>query len=90
MLVDSTLTPIPQTIEIKPAFEERYRKLLGGRYDEYLRFSSAYIRKAIRVNTLKTSVPQLRKRLERQWKLTPVPWCSDICSAAAHPPHSTD
>jgi tRNA (cytosine49-C5)-methyltransferase len=70
-------TPIPQSIVFKPVFVERYRKLLGERYDEYIRFSSAYIRKCVRVNTLKMTVPELLARLEREWLLTPVPWCPE-------------
>lgn len=69
--------PIPQRIEFKPEFEERYRLLLGDRYDEYIRYSSAYIRKCIRVNTLKISVAAVRARLEKEWLLTPVPWCAE-------------
>ncbi|MBR9693428.1 RsmB/NOP family class I SAM-dependent RNA methyltransferase [Candidatus Woesearchaeota archaeon] len=71
------LKPIPQEIEFKPAFEERYRNLMGDRYEEYKKFSSSYIRKCIRVNTLKISVKELKKRLEGEWKLTPVPWCKE-------------
>jgi len=71
------LTPIPQTIELKPAFEERYKLLLGPRYEEFIKFSSSYIRKCIRVNTLKITVPELKRRLEDQWLLTPIPWCKE-------------
>jgi len=70
-------TPIPQSIEFKPAFEERYKRLLGPAYGAYKKFSSAYIRKCIRVNTLKISVGDLRKRLEKEWRLDPVPWCPE-------------
>jgi len=71
------MEPIPQTIEFKPAFEERYRLLLGPRYEEFKRYSSAYLRKCLRVNTLKISVDALRRRLEGAWRLTPVPWCPE-------------
>ena len=71
------VTPIPQRIAVKPEFEERYRALLGDRYDEFMRHSLAYARKAIRVNTLKIGAAALRKRLERDWSLTPVPWCDE-------------
>jgi len=71
------LTPIPQTITFKPAFEERYRTLLGSRYEEFIRYSSSYIRKCIRVNTLKRGVEALKERLEKSWSLTPVPWCPE-------------
>src|SRR5947208_2573279 len=78
---DVTLTPIPQQVMIKPAFEERYRHLLGERYDEFLQFSLSYSTKSIRVNTLKISVEELRKRLEKDWDLKPVPWCRKVSSS---------
>lgn len=71
------LTRIPQDIKIKPAFEERYRLLLGDRYDEYIKFSSSYIRKCIRVNSLKARPADIIKRLAHDWELTPIPWCPE-------------
>jgi tRNA (cytosine49-C5)-methyltransferase len=77
-LVDEeALTPIPQQVMIKPAFEERYKKLLGACYDDFLKYSLSYSAKSIRVNTLKITVPDLRKRLEKDWHLIPVPWCTE-------------
>lgn len=70
-------TPIPQEITFKPAFLERYRELYGGRFDEFITYSGAYLRKAIRVNTLKIGVDALRARLEPDWDLGPVPWCAE-------------
>jgi tRNA (cytosine49-C5)-methyltransferase len=64
-------------IMIKPAFEERYRKLLGKEYDTYIDYSSRHIRKSIRVNTLKLSVDELKKRLKDEWVLEQVPWCKE-------------
>lgn len=62
--------------EIKPFFEKRYKKLLGDRYDEFMKYSFTYLRKCLRVNTLKIPVNDLRRRLEMQgWQLTPIPWC---------------
>ncbi len=71
------ITPIPQRISVKPEFEERYRALLGDAYDAFMTHSLAYARKAIRVNTLKITVPALVARLEKDWILTPVPWCEE-------------
>jgi tRNA (cytosine49-C5)-methyltransferase len=62
---------------IKPAFEERYRHLLGERYDSFLQHSLAYSTKSIRVNTLKISVEECRKLLEKDWELRQVPWCKE-------------
>ena len=71
------LTPIPQEVMVKPAFVERYQKLLGACYDDFMKYSLSYSTKSIRVNTLKISVEELRKRLEKDWVLKPVPWCKE-------------
>jgi NOL1/NOP2/sun family putative RNA methylase len=67
------LTPIPQRVEFKEAFLERYRLLLGEDFERFL----AYARKSIRVNTLKNTVETLRSRLAPNWTLEPVPWCPE-------------
>ena len=70
--------PAAATMEAKPAFEERYRSLLGERYDEFFEYSSSYRRKSIRVNTIKAPVAELRQRLAAAgWKLEQVPWCKE-------------
>jgi NOL1/NOP2/sun family putative RNA methylase len=67
-----------EKVEIKPYFKEQYQKILGPRYDEFMDYSFRYIRKCIRVNTLKTDVTTIRDRLTSQgWILTPVPWCTE-------------
>ncbi len=73
------LEPIPKTenIQIKDSFKEHYKKLLGKDYDNFIKHSLSYQRKAIRVNTLKISVDELKKRLEKRWYLTPVFWCKE-------------
>jgi NOL1/NOP2/sun family putative RNA methylase len=69
--------PDAQKYEIKPAFESRYREMLGEQYDEFIKFSTSYIRRSIRVNTLKISIPRLKERLEKDWILTQIPWCKE-------------
>ncbi|MFT4261538.1 MAG: NOL1/NOP2/sun family putative RNA methylase [Candidatus Woesearchaeota archaeon] len=64
-------------MELKKDFEERYQELLKDKYEEFKEYSSKYITKAIRVNTLKISVEDLKKRLEDRWNLIPVPWCKE-------------
>ncbi|HHI04121.1 MAG TPA: hypothetical protein ENL45_01090, partial [Candidatus Woesearchaeota archaeon] len=73
------MTRIPKTedIEIKKNFEERYRLLLGKDYDKFIEYSLSFMRKSIRVNTLKISVEDLKKRLEKEWNLTQIPWCEE-------------
>lgn len=61
--------------EFKPKFIERYKQLTD--FEIFKRYSLTYIRKAIRVNTLKISIDELRKRLENNWKLEPIPWCKE-------------
>lgn len=71
------IEPIPQDVQIKPAFAERYQELLGSRYDEFMKYSLSYIRKCIRVNTLKTSVEEVERRLGPRWNLEPISWCPE-------------
>ncbi len=69
--------PIPHTqdIEFKEKFIERYSKLTD--FETFRKISLSWLRKSIRVNTLKITVPELKKRLEKDWQLTPVPWCKE-------------
>lgn len=71
------LEPIPDSekLEFKEKFIERYSKLTD--FEEFKKHSLAYLRKSIRVNTLRISVPELKKRLARDWELTPIPWCRE-------------
>ncbi len=73
------LERIPGTEDIvfKPRFVERYRKLLGERYDEFIAYSLSWQRKCIRINTLKIQVPELVARLEKNWDLQQIPWCTE-------------
>ena len=62
---------------IKDKFVDRYKALLGDRYEEFIKYSMSYIRKSIRVNTLKVSVEEAKVRLEKNWVLTLIPWCKE-------------
>ena len=61
--------------EFKERFIERYSKLTE--FDLFKDYSLRYLRRSIRVNTLKTTVPDIKKRLEKNWILTPIPWCKE-------------
>jgi NOL1/NOP2/sun family putative RNA methylase len=71
------LKPIPdtETLEFKPKFVERYSRLTD--WDTYRRYSLSFLRKSIRVNTLKISVPDLITRLGDRFNLEPIPWCKE-------------
>ena len=60
---------------IKEKFAERYKSLLGKKYDIFIKYSLTFPRRSLRVNTLKISVEELKKRLEKKWELTQIPWC---------------
>ncbi len=63
-------------MDFKPKFIERYQQLTD--WDAFSLCSLSYPRKSIRVNTLKISVDECRKRLEKKgWELIPIPWCKE-------------
>ncbi|MEM4711065.1 MAG: RsmB/NOP family class I SAM-dependent RNA methyltransferase [Candidatus Woesearchaeota archaeon] len=71
------LEKIPRSIDVKKKFEEHYRKLLKEDYDKFMNYSLSYIRKCIRVNTLKINIEDIKKRLEDKWVLEQIPWCKE-------------
>jgi len=62
-------------IEFKDKFVERYSKLTD--WEEFKKYSLSWLRRSIRVNTLKISVKELVKRLEKEWELEQIPWCEE-------------
>jgi len=67
--------PKADEIEFKEGFIERYSKLTD--YPEFKKYNLAFLRRSIRVNTLKISINELKKRIEKDWKLIPIPWCKE-------------
>ncbi|MBW2965693.1 NOL1/NOP2/sun family putative RNA methylase [Candidatus Woesearchaeota archaeon] len=65
--------PNAEEIEFKEKFIERYSKLTD--FQEFKKYSLSFLRRSIRINTLKISINELKKRLEKDWKLTQIPWC---------------
>ncbi len=71
-------TPIPEAekIKFKEPFIERYSHLTD--WEQFRKYSLSFLRKAVRVNTLKISIEDCVKRLgAKGWKLTPIPWCRE-------------
>ena len=68
------LEKIPRNVDVKKKFEDHYRELLGDDYDKFMNYSLSYIRKCIRVNTLKANVEDIKKRLNERWQLEEIPW----------------
>jgi len=65
--------PDNDKIEFKDKFIERYKQLTD--FEEFKKYSLSFLRRSIRVNTLKASVADVKQRLKDKWKLTPIPWC---------------
>ena len=66
--------PHAEKIKIKDAFKERYSQLTD--YDEFMKYSLMFLRRSIRVNTLKISVKELVPRM-KDWAFEPIPWCKE-------------
>lgn len=65
-----------QNIEFKPKFIERYKQLTN--WNEFKEISLTYLRRSIRINTLKIDIEECKKRLNQQnWTLTQIPWCKE-------------
>jgi NOL1/NOP2/sun family putative RNA methylase len=67
--------PNHDEIIFKEKFKEHYSKLTD--WEEFKKYSLSFLRRSIRVNTIKISVEELKKRLEDRWLLTPIPWCKE-------------
>lgn len=70
-------TEIPNSaeIEFKEKFIERYEKLTD--FELFKKYSLSFLRRSIRVNTIKISIEELKKRLEKNWALEQIPWCKE-------------
>ena len=66
---------MPESMEFKEKFIERYSKLTD--FEQFKKYSLTFLRRSIRVNTIKISTKDLVKRLENIWNLEPIPWCKD-------------
>ena len=77
MIIMHKLEPMPNAadIEFKEKFIEHYSKLTD--FEIFKKYCLSFLRRSIRVNTLKITIPKLVKRIETDWYLTPVPWCKE-------------
>lgn len=71
------LKPFPDSDKyvFKEKFIEKYSKLTD--WNVFKKYTLSFLRKSIRINTLKISVKDCVKRLEKDWILEPVPWCDE-------------
>lgn len=62
-------------VEIKDKFKERYEKLTD--WDKFIDTSLKFLKRSVRINTLKISVEECKRSLEKNWILRQVPWCKE-------------
>jgi len=67
--------PRAQGMAFKEPFIARYSELTD--WEDFKRYSTSYLRKSIRVNTLKIPVKDVVKRLKNDWTLEKIPWCKE-------------
>ena len=64
-----------KNISFKDDFVKRYSDLTD--WEEFKEYSLSYLRRTIRVNTLKIRVNELVERLSLEWELSKVPWAKE-------------
>ncbi|MFA6888737.1 MAG: hypothetical protein WC254_04550, partial [Candidatus Woesearchaeota archaeon] len=62
-------------VVFKPKFVEHYSKLTD--FEVFKKYSLSFLRRSIRVNTLKTTVEDMKTALSPNWDLKQVPWCKE-------------
>lgn len=62
-------------LEFKSDFITRYLKLTD--FEKFKENSLSYLRRSIRINTLKASVAKVKKSLGKEWILEQIPWCKN-------------
>ena len=73
---EPTHIPDSENISFKPAFIERYSQLTD--WENFKKYSLSYLRRSIRINTLMSSVEEIKKSIEAKgWILEQIPWCKE-------------
>ncbi|MBS3128942.1 NOL1/NOP2/sun family putative RNA methylase [Candidatus Woesearchaeota archaeon] len=62
-------------IPFKKTFLDRYAQWTD--IETFKVYSTSFLRRSIRINTLKITVKECKERLEKNWILTPIPWCKE-------------
>ncbi len=64
-----------ENIKFKEGFVRQYSELTD--WDKFREFSLKYLRRSIRLNTLKAEPAFLEEKLSKNWCLSKVPWCKE-------------
>ena len=70
-----SITESGKQVVFKPKFIERYSNLTD--WEAFRQCSLSFLKRSIRVNTLKMTITELKKRLEKDWDLKQIPWCRE-------------
>ncbi|MBI2499380.1 RsmB/NOP family class I SAM-dependent RNA methyltransferase [Candidatus Woesearchaeota archaeon] len=62
-------------LELKKEFIEKYSKLTN--FTEYENIINKFLRKAIRINALKTTIAKTKRELSKKYRLVQIPWCKE-------------
>jgi len=62
-------------VVFKDKFIQRYSNLTD--WEAFKECSLSFLKRSIRVNTLKIEIAELKKRLEQNWELSQIPWCKE-------------
>ncbi|MBU1111666.1 MAG: NOL1/NOP2/sun family putative RNA methylase [Nanoarchaeota archaeon] len=63
-------------MEFKEGFIKRYSALTD--WEQFKTFSLSFLRRSIRINTLKTTIKETKESIEAKgWILDPIPWCKE-------------
>lgn len=62
-------------IHVKESFATHYQELLGNSYQTFMECNAHYLRRALRINTLKAPKGVAEHLSTTGWELTQVPWC---------------
>jgi len=65
-------------VKFLPGFEKKFKKILGEEFERLEECLHIKAKKAIRINTLKTTTKKIKEKLlQKGWKLEEVPWYSN-------------
>jgi tRNA (cytosine49-C5)-methyltransferase len=64
-----------EDVEFKERFIKRYEGLTD--FALFKDYSLRFLRRSIRVNTLKIGIDELKMRLAPSWIMNPIPWCPE-------------
>jgi len=68
--------PTSENIVWKPSLLERYSTLTN--IEEFKKYSLAFLRRSVRVNTVQADIKEVKKSIEAKgWILKPIPWCKE-------------